>query len=445
MGYLSPVVGAALVAAKDIGRALVEVAADIIIRRPDQSRVAADGHGGAEQVCGTAVGGSQVGHLAPLVGAALVAAKDIGRTLAFVAGHVVIIRSDQGRVAADGHGRAKLVVGTAVGGSQVGHLSPVVRAALVAGKDIGRALVSVGAHIIKRRSDQGRVAADGHRVAKVVADSAVGGSQVGHLSPLVGAALVAGKDIGRALVGVAADIIRTRPDQGRVAADGHGAAKEVVGTAIGGGQAGDLAPVVGAVLVAAKDIGRALVGVAADITGRRADQSGVAADGHGPAKLVVGTAVGGGQAGDLSPLVGAALVAAKDIGRAPVFVACDIMINCPDNDRVAADGHGVAKEVVGTAVGGSERGLPGQIECGGAVGAGCSLLVDPDLVDHVLPGGGGNAGLGQLGWDSRALTGAGRDSGRAGRSEGRRAQEGEEHDQEDERRHEFAHGSLPHR
>mgnify|MGYP000532487998 CR=1 FL=1 len=109
------------------------------------------------------------------------------------------------------------------------------------------------------------VPAAGNAEPKPIAFCAAGGDELECLSPSVGAALVAGKDVGRTLIRVAAYVSEQRPDDGRVAADRHGEAKLVLLRAVGSGKLGGLAPGIRAALVTVEDVGRTLVGDTADV------------------------------------------------------------------------------------------------------------------------------------------------------------------------------------
>ena len=145
-----------------------------------------------------------------------------------------------------------------------------------------------------------------------------------------------GKDVGRALRLVAADVCTVRPDHGRIAADRYGDAKHVVPRAIGGGQLVQLTLGIGPTLVAIESVGRAFR-FAADLGVTRPDDSRVAVDRHGGAKVVIPQAIGGGQFRDLAPGVRTTLVAIEDVGRTLIGVADDVGARRPDDGRVAAE------------------------------------------------------------------------------------------------------------
>ncbi len=97
------------------------------------------------------------------------------------------------------------------------------------------------------------------------------------------------------MAGVATDVGVRRPDHHGVPAEGHENAETVIVRAVAGGQFFHKAPVVIPALVSIKDVGRALIGVAADVGQIRPDHHGVPAEGHGNAEIVTSRAVAGGQ------------------------------------------------------------------------------------------------------------------------------------------------------
>ena len=173
------------------------------------------------------------------------------------------------------------------------------------------------------------------------------------MTPVIGAAVVTLKDVGCALFAVTVDVGLVCPDDDRVPADGHRAAKVVPCRTVAGGELGHLPPIVGAAVAAFKDVGCTLPAVAASI-GPHHDC--VPADRHGDAEQVPRRAVGGGELFHLTPVVGAAVVGFKDVGCALTSVAADISVVCPDDDRISADCHGNAEQVLRRAVAGGQLG-----------------------------------------------------------------------------------------
>ena len=137
-----------------------------------------------------------------------------------------------GGVAPDRHAEAEQLVGLGVGGEQLLHLAPVVRAALVALEDVGGAGAAAPG-ILEACPHDGGVAAERHAPAELVAELRVGGGELLHLAPVARAALVALEDVGGA-GGAAPGIFAGRPHDGGVAADRHAEAEEVVGLGVGG-------------------------------------------------------------------------------------------------------------------------------------------------------------------------------------------------------------------
>jgi hypothetical protein len=80
-------VAAAQVPFKDVGRALIDVVADIIVARANHHRIPRNRHRNAEFVDDGAVAGRQPLGRSPVVGPAGVALKDIGRALFLYAVH----------------------------------------------------------------------------------------------------------------------------------------------------------------------------------------------------------------------------------------------------------------------------------------------------------------------------------------------------------------------
>jgi hypothetical protein len=92
-----------------------------------------------------------------------------------VTGDVVEPCADEGGAARQGDGGAGLVVGGAVARSELLLLAPH---AAGAHENVGRALVLVAADVVKQRPDQGCVAVERNRAAEEVASGAVGGGDL---------------------------------------------------------------------------------------------------------------------------------------------------------------------------------------------------------------------------------------------------------------------------
>ena len=110
---------------------------------------------------------------------------------------------------------------------------------MVALEDVGGAGVGTPG-ILEVCPYDGGVPADRHALAELVVGLGVGGGELLHLTPVVRAALVALEDVGGAGVGTPG-ILETRPYDGGVAADRHAVAEEVAGLGVGGGELLDLA------------------------------------------------------------------------------------------------------------------------------------------------------------------------------------------------------------
>ena len=251
---------------------------------------------------------------------------------------------------------AEAVMGRRIGGGQLDHLTPTVGAARVALEQVGRA--GIRAHIIVRPGpDHDRVPADRDGAAEIVRKACIGGGQLGHLAPTVGTPRVALEDVGRAgqrdRIGV-----KVGRDDDLVPADRDGRAENVTRRRIGGGQLGHLAPTVGTPRVALEDVGRAgqrdRIGVK---VGRDDDR--VPADRDGRAENVTRRRIGGGQLGHLAPTVGAPRVALEGVGRAGARARVVVLVG-PDDDRVPADRDGRAENVTRRRIGGGQLGDLGR-------------------------------------------------------------------------------------
>ena len=219
---------------EDIGRALVGVGAHVVPVGSDDHRVARDGDGDAELVVGGAVRGVDRGLLRP---DRAVAGEDEGRTLVGVRAQIVEVRSDDDRVARDRDRDAELVAARAGGGVELALQGPRDAGSR---EDVRRALIDVEPHVVLIGSDDDRVARDRDRGAEPVGGRPGGHDESGLLGPR-GAG--PDEDVGRALVVVEPHVIEGGADDQRVAFDGHRLAEEVVGGSVGGVEAGLQGPV----------------------------------------------------------------------------------------------------------------------------------------------------------------------------------------------------------
>src|SRR5262249_12537090 len=119
---------------EDVGRALIPVRADVVVRRAHHHGVAADSDGGAEEITGRAVVGDAFLVLRP---ARAAANEDVGRALIPVRAAVGALGAHHHGVAANGHPVAKAIACRAVAGGEFLLLGP---ARPVAREDVGRAL-----------------------------------------------------------------------------------------------------------------------------------------------------------------------------------------------------------------------------------------------------------------------------------------------------------------
>jgi hypothetical protein len=214
------------------------------------------------------------------------------------------------------------------------HLPPFVRAACVAHEDVGAAVHGVG--------DDHDVAGDGHRHAEVVAGDEVVRFELGHLSPRdpvhvpvedVRAAGAAGRGVpGSDHHGVDVD----RDHLAEVVEDVHVRRQELL----------DLAPCVGAALVALEDVGRAGVGAALVVEGRPG-HGGVPPQGHAGPELVAPVGVVRDDRLHQTPGAGPALVALEHVHRAGQLVAAEVVARRADQHRVPVGGDGGPEVVVG--------------------------------------------------------------------------------------------------
>ena len=161
------------------------------------------------------------------------------------------VRPDDDGVPADGHRLAKVVIVRAVGGGQLAHLAPAIRPRPGCAQ--------------RRRPPHGRVPSPSSQYAPTTTVSPLMAtdSQSSHrprrrrrsafppgpsYPPRPGCA-----QRGRPPRGRCPAVFTVRPDDDGVPADGHRAAKMVIVRAVGGGQLGHLAPVIGPALVALKE------------------------------------------------------------------------------------------------------------------------------------------------------------------------------------------------
>ena len=178
--HLAPVVGTALIPLEDIGGSRIVTGIVIFIRAYDDT-VTVNGNGTAEVVVGVAVPRDELLHLAPVIIAAVVAPENVGGT-GIETDDIAPGRTDDGGVAADGDGNAEQIPYGAVARGQLFHLAPVVGTAVVALKNISGTGI-VAAVVIPRRPDNDGVAADGDGNTERVAGSPVAGGQLGRLAP----------------------------------------------------------------------------------------------------------------------------------------------------------------------------------------------------------------------------------------------------------------------
>ena len=220
--------------------------------------------------------------------------------------------------------------------------APGVDPAHVARVDIGDAALDP-VPALSGRADDGQVPGEVDGEAVLVIVGRVLRNEPGDLAPIVGPALVAVEDIGRALIGAAA-VGAVGPDDRRVAVDGHGESEPVAVVRVGGRDSLDLAPGVGPALVAVEDVGGAFVGAPA-VRPARADDGVVAVeiDRH-PEQIVVGRIVGD-ELLDLTPGVRAALRLEEEVGRS-LIITGGVIARRADEDIVPVEGQRQAEAVV---------------------------------------------------------------------------------------------------
>ena len=191
----------------------------------DHARVDCDGV--AEPVARGAVGSRKLRHLPPVVGAALVAGENVGGAVIVRRPAVVPVGAHHCRVSVDRGRHTEVVVSRAPDRGDLRHLPPVVRSALVLFKDVGRPGL-VARVIVPHCPHDERASVNRYGPAEHVELTPVSGGEFLRLSPPLCAPLVSGKDVSRALVGFHTDIGGVGANDDRVLVGSHGIAERVV-------------------------------------------------------------------------------------------------------------------------------------------------------------------------------------------------------------------------
>ena len=138
--------------------------------------------------------------------------------------------ADNDRIAGNRYGMTEFVVHRSIRSSHFLLLGPDRSAA---NKDIGRALIRLPSHIVPVSSDNRGIPADSDRDAKEILSQPIGGSQLRLLCP-IGAG--SNKDIGRALLDIGADRFTPRPNYRGVGIECDGGSEFVDRRAVSGEQ-----------------------------------------------------------------------------------------------------------------------------------------------------------------------------------------------------------------
>ena len=135
--------------------------------------------------------------------------------------NIVAIGPPHDCLSSDRHGIAKVVPEQAVSGRKLLGRAPIVRSALVALEHVGRA-GAAGQIVAAVSSRHNRRVVYRYSEPEPIGWLAVGGSDLLHLSPVVRAALVAGEHVHGALVFLSTDARPMRPGHDGAVIDVHG-------------------------------------------------------------------------------------------------------------------------------------------------------------------------------------------------------------------------------
>ena len=186
----------------------------------------------------------------------------VSRTLPGVAAYGGVRRADERSDAVPSQRGSKIIIHRSVAGNERVGLAPV---AARFGEQIRLTLIGVAADRGGVRADEGGAAIEGNCIAEVVARRTVDSGQLLRLAPV---AIRFGKDVSRALQGMAVDSRIVCADEGRAALEGDRLTEAVIRRAVDSGQLLRLAP---GTIRLGEHIDRALARVAADGSARRTD------------------------------------------------------------------------------------------------------------------------------------------------------------------------------
>ena len=227
----------------------------------------------------------------------------------------MLVRPDHHGITFDCHRNSELVVRRAVGGGELGYLAPPTGhlSEYIGGAGINDGVASRVRSVTRGRSNHDNIAVHCHGIPKVVSRRGVGGDELGGQFGFVNfvwvvpvGPAVAGGGLGKYVsrTGVAGsdalvvgDVVLVRPDYDGITIHCYGVPELVARRGDGGGELGCLAPHavnlgedVGSTGVAGSD-----VLVVGDIVLVRSDHDSVAVDCYGIPELVVVSTVVGGQ------------------------------------------------------------------------------------------------------------------------------------------------------
>jgi len=227
---LSPVAGPALVLIEQVCRARVRPKR-ILPRSTDQDLACPDEYPMTKSVICRQIARDDLFHFAPVIDASLVAVEKIGRSAAGGGWS-----PDQEQIGLQPERLAEVVRSRSVGGRDLGYLPPVVRAAFIPPEEVNGALAAG----VADGADRDRVLVDRHRYAKIIVQICIGGDDLFHQPPIIRAALVPLVDI----CSTAPAVVRIRANDQSVAMEGCSPAVKITGSAVTAGGLFHLTPVI---------------------------------------------------------------------------------------------------------------------------------------------------------------------------------------------------------
>src|SRR5580704_11184586 len=190
---------------------------------------------------------------------------EVSRALIAIAAYGGVRRADERRDAVPRQCRPEIVVRRTVAGNKRVGLAPV---AARFHEQIGLTLIGVASDRGAVRADEGGAAVQGNRIAEVGVRRTVVRGELLHLTPR---AIRLGKDVGRALKGIAVDSRIVRPDEGGAAVERNRLTETGVLRTVARGELLHLTP---SPIRLGEHIERALARVATDGGARRTDEYG---------------------------------------------------------------------------------------------------------------------------------------------------------------------------